>query len=68
MTTEYAPEILHHVALDARMLRAVRELKLLSLVSWPAEVQQVFLAQGARGATALPLVGYPQHVFSEARP
>ena len=67
MTTEHAPEILHHAALDARMLRAVRELKLLSLVSWPAEVQQVFLAQWARGGTALPLVGYPRHDFSEAR-
>jgi uncharacterized protein (TIGR02421 family) len=45
----------------------VRELKLLSLVSWPAEVQQVFLAQWACGGTALPLVGYPKHDFSEAR-
>jgi uncharacterized protein (TIGR02421 family) len=65
--TEHPPDVLHHAALDARMLKAVRGIKLLGMVSWPMEVQQLFLAQWARGCTALPLVGYPRHDFSEAR-
>ena len=62
-----APEIAHHAALDARMVKAARGIKLLSLVSWPAEVQHAFLAQRAAGNTALPRVAYPKHDFSEAR-
>jgi uncharacterized protein (TIGR02421 family) len=60
-------DIEHHAALDARMVRAVRGIKLLNLVSWPIEVQHVFLAQWASGHAALPLVEYPAHDFSEAR-
>ena len=62
-----APEIAHHAALDARMVRAARGIKLLGLVSWPMEVQQAFLAQRAAGNTALPRFDYPKHDFSEAR-
>ena len=64
---EHPPDVLHHAALDARMLKAVRGIKLLGMVSWPMEVQQLFLAHWARGGTALPLVGYPKHDFSETR-
>ncbi|MCA1713750.1 MAG: flavohemoglobin expression-modulating QEGLA motif protein [Gammaproteobacteria bacterium] len=65
---DLAPDIVHHAALDARMVRAVRGIRLLTLVSWPQEVHQQFLAQWARGgAPALPQVAYPKHDFSEAR-
>lgn len=61
------PEILHHAALDARMVRAARGIRLLSLVSWPMALQQPFLDAFARGQPVLPNVVYPGHDFSEAR-
>ncbi len=64
---DLAPDILHHAALDARMVRAVRGLRLLNLVSWPASEQQRFLADYARGELALPQHEYPKHDFSAAR-
>jgi len=65
---EVVPGTAHHAALDARMVRAVRGIRLLTLVSWPQEVHQQFLAQWARGgAPTLPQVVYPKHDFSEAR-
>jgi uncharacterized protein (TIGR02421 family) len=67
MDAAVAPEVAHHAALDARMVRAVRGIRLLSLVSWPAEVQHAFLAQWSAGHAALPEVVYPKHDFSEAR-
>lgn len=62
-----AADIAHHAALDARMVRAVRGIKLLGMVSWPASVQQAFLAQWRAGNTALPHHEYPKHDFSETR-
>jgi uncharacterized protein (TIGR02421 family) len=62
-----AADIAHHAALDARMAKAARAIRLLSLVSWPASEQQVFLANYARGAARLPAHEYPKHDFSDAR-
>lgn len=62
-----APDIAHHAALDARMVAAVRGVRLLALVSWPAEVQARFLEAYARGRAPLPKVTYPQHDFSATR-
>ena len=59
--------IAHHAALDARMARAARSIRLLSLASWPASEQQMFLAGWARGNPKLPAYEYPKHDFSEAR-
>ena len=59
--------ITHHAALDARMAKAAKAIRLLSLVSWPASEQQAFLADYARGAAKLPAHQYPKHDFSEAR-
>ena len=61
------PGIAHHAALDARMARAARSVRLLSLVSWPASEQQAFLDAHARGNARLPSHQYPKHDFSEAR-
>ena len=63
----FAPDIAHHAALDARMAKAARAIRLLSLVSWPASEQQTFLAEFAHGRARLPAHEYPKHDFSEAR-
>lgn len=59
--------VAHHAALDARLARAARPIRLLSLASWPASEQQAFLAGWARGNPRLPAYQYPKHDFSEAR-
>ena len=46
--------IAHHAALDLRMAKAAKGIRLLSLVSWPASVQQAFLADYAQGRAKLP--------------
>ena len=65
--TGHDPEVLHHAALDARMVKAVRGIKLLGMVSWPMEVQHAFLAQWARGDASLPAVDYPRYDFADTR-
>ncbi|MCL1635736.1 flavohemoglobin expression-modulating QEGLA motif protein [Luteimonas sp. SX5] len=65
--TDIAPDIAHHAALDARMVAAVRELRLLQLVSWPAALQPPFLESFARGQPAMPKIEYPKLDFSNAR-
>lgn len=62
-----APDIAHHAALDARMVQAARGIRLLTLMSWPVEVQARFLADHARGRVAMPEVACPRHDFSDAR-
>ncbi len=60
-------DLAHHAALDARMVKAVRGLRVLTLLSWPASVQQAFLSDAARGRERMPQVDYPAHDFSQAR-
>lgn len=62
-----APDVAHHAALDARMVRAARGIRLLALASWPAEVGMRFLKEFARGRVRLPEVRYPAQDFTEAR-
>jgi uncharacterized protein (TIGR02421 family) len=63
---ELAPDIAHHAALDARLVAAAKPIRLLSLVSWPADSQTIFLERWARGETALPRITYARHDFSAA--
>ncbi len=65
--TDLSSDLLHHAALDARMVKAVKGIRLLALVSWPASVQREFLAAAAQGRYALPAIEYPRHDFSDAR-
>ncbi|WP_454832599.1 flavohemoglobin expression-modulating QEGLA motif protein [Pseudoxanthomonas wuyuanensis] len=60
-------DIAHHTALDQRMVKAVRGIKLLSLASWPASLQAPFLDSVARGQPRLPQVDYPRLDFGDAR-
>ena len=64
---ELADDILHHAALDARMVRVARSIRLLNMVSWAASEQKRFLECYARGEFSLPRHEYPKHDFSEAR-
>lgn len=59
--------IAHHAALDARMAKAAKPIRLLSMASWPASEQHAFLAGWARGNPRLPNYHYPRHDFTEAR-
>lgn len=59
--------IAYHAALDDRMVRAARGLRVLSLASWPASVQQRFLADFARGRARPPVHAYPRHDFDAQR-
>jgi uncharacterized protein (TIGR02421 family) len=63
--TTLPPDIAHHSALDARMVQAVRGIRLLAQVSWPASVQKHFLDELAQGRRTLPHVEYPKLDFSE---
>jgi uncharacterized protein (TIGR02421 family) len=59
---------LDHIAkLDQRLVNAVKGIKLLSAVSWPAAVQQDFIARWHRKEARLPEVNYPRYEFSEVR-
>jgi len=60
-------DIAHHAALDARMVDAVRGIRLLTLTSWPASEQDTFLAGHARGNPRLPHHAYPALDFSAER-
>lgn len=60
-------DIARHAALDARMLAAARGIRLLSLASWPADVQRRFLDAHARGQDVLPPIVYPALDFGDAR-
>ena len=65
--TELSPDVAHHCELDARMVKAVRGIRLLGMVSWPASVQKHFLDEAAQGRYALPQIDYPKYDFSDAR-
>ena len=60
-------DIVHHAALDARMVEAARGIRLLALVSWPVELQARFLEGHARGHDVPPQVAYPKLDFTDAR-
>lgn len=59
--------VAHHAALDARLARAAKPIRLLNLASWPASEQQAFLAGWARGNPRLPAPVYPKVTFDEVR-
>ena len=54
----------HHAELDARMCEAVKPIRLMTDVSWPAVVRDRFLDQWHRGQAELPHVDYPKRDFS----
>jgi len=61
------PALIHHAALDARMVAAVRPIRMLEAVSWPARVQESFLAAWRVGHLSMPRITYPRFDFHELR-
>jgi hypothetical protein len=57
----------HFAELDRRVVAAVRGIKLLASVSWPASVQAQFLEGWNAGRPQLPNVEYAKFDYSEAR-
>jgi len=53
--------------LDRRLVAAVRGIKLLSLVSWPASVQSAFLEGWRSGRPQLPVVDYAKGDYTRTR-
>ncbi len=66
-STHTDPAIALHAQLDARLVHAVRGIRLLALTSWPAATQAPFLDSVARGQPRLPEVAYPKLDFSDVR-
>ena len=57
----------HFAALDRRLVAAVKGVRLLESVSWPAAVQEHFLADWRIGKLAMPVIEYRKQDFSEVR-
>jgi len=53
--------------LDRRLVAAVKGVKLLAAVSWPASVQSLFLDNWHAGRAQLPVVTYPRSDFARTR-
>lgn len=60
-------DIAHHAALDTRMVAAVRGIRLLETLSWPASAQETFLAAWKIGRIHLPKIEYPRDDYTEVR-
>lgn len=54
-------------AIDRRLVSAVRGIRLLSAVSWPATLQADFIARYRKGKVKLPQVEYPKFEFDGVR-
>lgn len=57
----------HHAALDARLVAAVRDIRLLEMVSWPASAQEEFLGAWRIGKIHLPKIEYARRDYTAVR-
>jgi uncharacterized protein (TIGR02421 family) len=60
-------EIEHHTALDLRLVAAVKEIRLLESISWPAAAQAAFLAAYRSGNLVMPKIEYRRQDLHEVR-
>lgn len=60
-------ELDHYARLDARLVAAVRPIRLLTSASWPVSVQARFLAGWRSGRPVLPAIDYPRFDLAETR-
>jgi uncharacterized protein (TIGR02421 family) len=56
-----------HAALDRRLVEAVRGIRVLAMLSWPATVQRRFLERWRQGTARLPQIDYPKPDHGAAR-
>lgn len=62
-----SPELAHYADLDARLLAAVRGVRLLDAVSWHASAQGEFVERWRQGHVQLPRIEYPRVDTAAAR-
>jgi uncharacterized protein (TIGR02421 family) len=67
MSPADAADLAHHAALDQRLVAAVKGIRLLESVSWPAQAQEEFLGGWRAGRVAMPRIDYQKHDFTEVR-
>lgn len=67
MTAERDPDLDYFAELDRRLVKAVRGIRMLQAISWPAHVQQQFLDQLHRGQARLPSPEYERRDHDEIR-
>jgi uncharacterized protein (TIGR02421 family) len=60
-------ELQHYVALDAELVALVKDVKILSVLSWPIRVQQEFLRDYRSGNFKLPQVQYRAFDYTDKR-
>jgi uncharacterized protein (TIGR02421 family) len=60
-------DLAYFAALDRRLVEAVRGIRLLDAISWPASVQRRFLERFRKGQLELPKVEYAQYDYTEVR-
>ncbi|MGH8157141.1 MAG: flavohemoglobin expression-modulating QEGLA motif protein [Rhodanobacter sp.] len=65
--SDVAPELQHYAALDQRLLAAVRGIRILPTVGWPASLEDRMIAAYGQGRFALPEVTYVQPDLGAAR-
>ena len=65
--TQAERSLQHHATLDARLVAAVRGIRLLESVSWPAQAQETFLAAWKIGRIHLPSIDYPRGDYADIR-
>ena len=56
-----------HAELDQRLVAAIRGIRLLGSVSWPASAQAAFLASWRKGTASLPVIEYARPGHAAAR-
>jgi len=66
-TTADLAAIAKHAELDKRLTAAVRPIRLLDMVSWPAALQEHFLADWRVGKIWMPKIEYARQDWSEVR-
>lgn len=67
MSTAPTAEVLHYAALDARLVAAVRTVRVLTAMSWPAQLQRQFLDDWRCGRAQLPQPEYPSEDHAARR-
>ena len=62
-----SPELLRYAALDAELVALVKDVKMLSVLSWPVQTQTIFLDNWRKNKIKLPEVNYRKFDYSEKR-
>ena len=66
-TASDAKDFAHHAALDQRLVAAVKGIRLLESVSWPASAQEQFLSAWPSGKAQIPKIQYRKQDNAPAR-